>query len=870
MNAISQMQFLNLPINFLKIFLKQAQRAKALIILLNMFFLFSCSTTKKVQEGDRLLVKNKIFVNGKGSFFNTDITEYLYQKPNRKFLFLPFSLYAYNMIKSDYDSILQVWENTLPKNAKIKREFLKKNGLKKFKFNFNNWLYHIGTPPVIVDSSSIRNSEVNLKKHFFNRGFFDAELRHKSHFKNKKGKIYYHIETKAAYFIDSINTNIETPSLDSIYGENKEKSYLKKGQQYLQKNFSDERQRLVKLFRNKGFYKFTPQYIRYEVDTNGLKNKLHIAQFIQDPVIKIKDTTQNKDTIYTKNHHLPYFFKRINVFYTSPDEKPGKYSFIENYKNYFIYSAGASDFSSRTYSNAILFKQGDIYSDESIKKTYFRLNRLNNFQSNIQIKEDSLQRGALIANLFLKPLKKHNILFELDNYISSFYGFGILTKLGYTTRNIFGGGENLDISGQLSLGTVKTGNSSRNNFFNAREISAEAKIYFPRFLIPFFNTDNFLSKEINKQTTSSFLFSSQNNIGLGKLRFSGIMAYKWNKRITINHQLNLFNIQYIFNSSKDQYFNLFPNDLAIQNNLIEDYISDRPNYRVISDEQTLRDIPSDSDYIENSSNRGLFNNYLDMDFRRNRIISDYLFTFLSYTFTFNQRLNQEIKNPVFVEARAETSGNVLNLLSNFIDFKEGNSGERLVFGVPYAQYVKFDLDVRKYYNFRRGSELAFRFLTGVTFPYGNNFNIPVPFDKSYLAGGTNDIRAWRAYELGPGSSTLSNRFSVEALKLTANVEYRFNVYNDLKGALFVDAGNIWAIRKYEDRFNFLFRLDSFYKELGIGYGFGLRYDFGFFKLRLDAAWKMHDPSKPIGDRWVIDQTKFIRDVVLNFGINYPF
>ena len=807
-----------------------------------------------------------MFVNGKRQFFNTDLTEYLKQQPNQNFLFLPLPLYAHNMVKSKYDSILELWKNTLPKGNKIKKEFLKKNGLKKSKFNFNNWLYRISSPPVMIDTSKIRESEINLKKRLFDEGFFDAAVKHELHLRKKKGKVYYHIDTKKGYLIDSLQTEIETPLLDSIYNKNKEKSYLKKGKRYRQKNFANERKRLVKLFRDHGFYTFNPRYIRYQVDTNGLGRRPRVLQLVENPVV------QNNDTIYSKNH-FPYSYKKINVFYGSQEGNSQKYSFVKNHKNYFIYSAGESNFSNRAYTSSILFKQGDQYSDKLVKKTYTRFNQLNNFRTNIQIREDSLQKEALVIDIFLNPLKKRNISAELDNYVSNIYGFGISAKLGYTTRNIFGGGENLDISGKVSVGTVETGNPSENRFFNARELTTEAKINFPRFLIPLINTEDFFNKQINQRTTASFLFSSQNNIGLGKLRFSGSMAYQWNRSATMTHKFDLFNVQYIFNSNSDQYFTLFPNDLAIQNRLIDDYISSRPDYRVVSDEQTLQDLQLDTPYVLSSSSRVLLNDYLDLEFRRNRIIRDYLFTSSVYTFTFNQLFDQEVKNPIFLEVKAETSGNVLSLLSKFIDFEKNNSDERLVFGVPYAQYVKFDLDVRKYYNFGRESQLALRLFTGATFPYGNTSNTPTPFDKSYLAGGTNDIRAWRAYELGPGSDdsgTIRNRFSVESFKLTANIEYRFNVYKNLKGALFVDAGNIWALRTFNDRFNFNFRFDSFYRELGIGYGFGFRYDFGFFKLRLDTAWKMHDPSQPIQDRWIIDQTQFFRDAVLNVGINYPF
>jgi outer membrane protein assembly factor BamA len=163
--------------------------------------------------------------------------------------------------------------------------------------------------------------------------------------------------------------------------------------------------------------------------------------------------------------------------------------------------------------------------------------------------------------------------------------------------------------------------------------------------------------------------------------------------------------------------------------------------------------------------------------------------------------------------------------------------------------------------------LVFRSFLGVAIPYGNSNTIP--FSRSYFIGGPNDLRAWKIYDLGPGSTKSGLEFNVGNLKFINSLEYRFNIVNSINGALFVDAGNIWdisntPITEPEAKFNGFSSL----KDVAIGSGFGLRYDLSFILLRLDLGFKTYEPYLPEGDKWFKNYN--MGHAVYNFGISYPF
>jgi outer membrane protein assembly factor BamA len=241
---------------------------------------------------------------------------------------------------------------------------------------------------------------------------------------------------------------------------------------------------------------------------------------------------------------------------------------------------------------------------------------------------------------------------------------------------------------------------------------------------------------------------------------------------------------------------------------------------------------------------------------------------MTYT---NQNL-QKSKDFIYFKFNAESAGNIL-----YSAFKVGGAsktnGVYELFNTSFAQYLRGDVDFRHYNIINAGNSLVYRLFAGAGLPYKNS--TALPFEKKYFSGGANSIRAWQVRDLGPGSykelthATYSNQTA--DIKLEANIEYRFKLFWVLEGALFVDAGNIWAINRSDDRAGALFMWDKFYKDIAVGSGFGTRFDFSFFIFRFDLGIKTRDPVYPAGQKWVFGNRNLSRgDFVLNLGIGYPF
>ncbi len=195
-----------------------------------------------------------------------------------------------------------------------------------------------------------------------------------------------------------------------------------------------------------------------------------------------------------------------------------------------------------------------------------------------------------------------------------------------------------------------------------------------------------------------------------------------------------------------------------------------------------------------------------------------------------------------------------------------------ILNTRFAQYVKGDFEYRYGHMINKLSSVVGRAFVGIGVPYGN-FDV-LPFEKKYFTGGANGIRAWQVRSLGPGSykapvDTYPNQSS--DIKLEANLEYRFKLVWRMEGALFLDAGNIWAINRKDNRSGAVFKADEFYKQIAVGSGFGMRFDFTYFLFRLDLGMKMRDPSYPAGKR-IIPGNYPIKGEHFNlsFAIGYPF
>ena len=213
----------------------------------------------------------------------------------------------------------------------------------------------------------------------------------------------------------------------------------------------------------------------------------------------------------------------------------------------------------------------------------------------------------------------------------------------------------------------------------------------------------------------------------------------------------------------------------------------------------------------------------------------------------------------------------MRALGPTINLPTSSSNAYKIFDLEFAQYIKADIDARFYQKIDKHQNLVYRAYIGAGIPFGNSTQ-GLPFVKKYYIGGANDIRAWQVRTLGPGTYSGGTLFNqIADMKLLFNLEYRFDLIAFIKGALFIDAGNIWALDKSDDREGALFDPNKFYKEIALGTGIGLRFDFSFFILRFDFGMPLYDPSFPENERWLstFDELN-LNDFTLNFGIGYPF
>lgn len=852
------------------------KRLKNLTPKIALFFLFgilfySCSEVRKLQKKELLIQDNEIIVNNK-STNSEDLQNQLYQKPNSKLLGFKPRLQLYNLSKKNADSSYQAWllkkPNRLDRMIKLySKKQVNRLGKSFFVSGYSDFFKEIGEAPSILDTAKVRKSEIRLHSYQFNRGFFDVKVASKiDSLKDKKVKVTYQINTGKPYIIDSIFRNIETPVVDSMYVTISGNSLIKSGETYSAENINNEKKRIATEFRNRGLYHFQENYIKKpDVDTIGKANKLNITFNIGNRVVK------NADSTYTEPFKL-YRINKVNVFTDKQVKEKAVGIDSLSYKKFNFYSSGKLKYKPKALINAIFIEEGKLFSDQDRTLTTRALSNLRVFRyPQIQYVEDATGNG-LIANIVLTPLKKYEFNIKGDFTQSNIQLFGISGFTGITFRNLFKGAEILDFSLRGNLGSSKDASikNSTNAFFNILEYGGDIKLSFPRIFFPI-NTKRLISKESLPSTSITLGLSKQTNIGLDKENYYGSFYYDWglNKDETKKFKLDLFNLQFVKNLNIDNYFNVYNYSYNTLNNLAQTY-NNNPSFEDADGNLTfsgalnfINEVKTGGIPVANEIDFKAINTIGE---RRNRLIENNLI--LSSSFSYNLSTKSSINDVQFynIKAKIESSGNVLNAIAKQKKEALNSNDNQTVFGVAYAQYIKTEFEYIKHLQLYKKSSVAFRFFGGVAVPYGNSNS--VPFSRSYFAGGSNDNRGWQAYSLGPGSSLSVNDFNEANLKLSLNLEYRFNIFNSLNGALFTDAGNIWNVSDNVEDEKLKFKGEKSFQEIALGTGFGLRYDFGFFVIRGDLGFKAYNPAKEYSQRWLKDMN--LSKTVFNIGINYPF
>ncbi len=845
-------------------------------LLLLLLSILGCNTLKKVEEDELLLTKNTILVDDE-KVNSSEVKGLIRQKPNSSILGYPLKLNLYNLAKENPDSSFQDWLHRKEKREKRLNNLLSEKQVNRLGESFfvkglSEFLKNIGEQPVIIDTAETSKSINKLKAYYNSKGYFNntGEYQIINGNKNRKASIEYSITLNQPYIIDTLQKNISSPELDSIYAIAANKSFVKEGDQFDLGKFTQERERLTNLFRNSGVYNFQESSINYDILRDTTISADDKLMDVQLNINKFRSTSTSTDSI---NPYKVARHKEINIYADYDINGDTDTLQRETYENYNIYYSGKLRYRPKALADAIFFEKDSIYRDLDRIRTYRQITNLNTFKyPNIEFIPDSTQTG-LETNIYLAAKSKYSLNLNFDVTHSNIQQIGTAFSTSVITRNVFGGAETLNISARGSIGLLSDASLSDENFTS--ELGGDINITFPRIWLPF-NTERIIPYYMLPQSRLSAGTNFQRNIGLDKQSLNSVLSYNWSPSTRLKNNIELLNVEFVRNVNPDNFYNVYRNTFSNLDDIADDFQDDPQNASYFDDLDTddpTLSIPDGANSFANDVLNGTltvdndqFDEVNSIEERRQRLTENNLIFATNFAHTKNSKSGINDLDFYQYRIKLESAGGMLSLLTNVIPYNENDNGQYLVFGVPYSQYVKTEFDYIRHWSIGGGQVIAFRSFSGIAIPYGNSDNIP--FVRSYFAGGSNDNRAWNAYELGPGSTDNINDFNEANLKLALNLEYRFPIAGNVKGALFADAGNIWNVFDNETNPDAIFSGFASLGDIALGTGAGLRYDFTYFVFRLDVGFKTYNPAKVGSDRW-FDGYNFKR-AVFNIGINYPF
>ncbi|MDF2931890.1 MAG: hypothetical protein K0R36_1221 [Chryseobacterium sp.] len=840
--------------------------------------LYACSTTKKVPDGEYLLTKNKFEFDDKKEFFDEELKDYVQQKPNKKqLLFVPLGLLLHNAANPKYDTLFSEYL-TYPsemRNQKLRDSLFVKYNMQSSVGKSLLWdriLHNFGTPPVILDQTRTDKSAQSIEKRMTYRGYWDSEVKfkHELDSTSKKAAVTYFLTHNSPTNIKEYYYNIPDAGVKSLYQQNINETLVKSGRVLDQTVLEKEVTRINDLMRRSGYYKFNNGNDEVYFVADSLKDRKNVP-------LTLEIHKDSADSPYKRST-----FGNIDVAIVDEPSDFGKKTVKDSLRRIRFHKMN-DNYKTNSIWRAIIVDNKSVYNQNQLDLTKRNLLAMNNF-SILKAKDSLRQGGAIKPNdsivdvlYLLKPLPKYEIKAGTDLNYSQFLNWGISPSLDLTTRNVFRGAENLTTSVSGTFGSIRNPKNLDKRIL-AYEYSAQASLSFPRLLLPF-NYYKLIPKRYTPTSSIVLGASVQNNIGLGRVNFNTGLNYFANVNDQSSHRLTLFNTLFSLTKNKDSYYDFFVNDDAVRRVVFDDYFLYNPQLQqqfqsgAITRDQVSEQIIADDSYIStlDQEKADRMVEFLGTLVNKDRQTQDVIISSFIYNFIYNEIGKKDYPNAFYFNGKMEVAGNIPSL---FNQKREDNGGvlrspERTIFGIPYAQFVKFDFDVRKYFKFNGNQTLVLRQYIGLGIPYGNSSSMP--FVRSYFNGGANDIRAWVAFGgLGPGGSQVDERvrtYLMGNVKLTTNLEYRIPFNDMYEGAIFTDIGNVWNTDNngFDDQFKF----NKFIREMGVGSGLGLRVNVAYITLRLDLAYKIYDPNKPDGERWRFNKFQPFKPT-LNLAFGYPF
>lgn len=686
---------------------------------------------------------------------------------------------------------------------------------------FNRWIKaKVGEQPVIFDSLVAFKTEALMENYLWNYGYFENNVSFETKpGKNKRTSITFKIDPGRMWKLGIIRFPMGSTTSEGITRVRSGNTLLKTGERFDVTNLKAERNRIETDLRNSGFYFFNKEYITFDLDTNRDAHTVDVR-------IKVNQPTDS-------NEHKPYRINRVIVFtdYEQANPLTSTFHYDTTSLKEFRFVQQKEVFKKRILREAIFFREGELFTQDNYNKSLTRLNELGVFKFvSIEMQRSRRDTNLLNAFVYLTPAKKQTLTGGV-NLNHNFEGLtGVGANIGYRNRNLAKGADQLNIDASANVQLNFSKNRSKiisQDRINTVDFTLDATYYLNRFLVPFktkiYANTNPKTRinarynyEIRRDFPSNYPLYNAHNIGV-------TYGYEWSERKFVRHYYNPTFLNFYFINKEDSFVS---------------FLSKRPALSRSYNEQIIWG-----------------GNY-------------------SFVLT-NQKSKYDLWY-TYLKGAGEAAGNILEL--GFIAANKGYSPNQTfnIFKRPFSQYVRFEFDFRNYFRLNRHSQFAMRQYVGVGIPYGNSKELP--YIKQFFVGGLNSLRGFQIREIGPGGyrdttinienpgSNQSSLFVDQTgdIKLEMNIELRFDIYKWLKGAAFMDAGNIWLVRDDPSRPKGNFEWNRFINEFGVNFGGGLRLDFSYFVIRLDYGVPIRDPRIDGANKWTIRKGQF------NLAIGYPF
>lgn len=674
----------------------------------------------------------------------------------------------------------------------------------------------LGEAPVVYDPALTQHSCAALQHALQAKGYLSASVTAEIRHKGRKTCVVYQLHPGRQSYVTDIRYTYDNDAIKHIVEADSANSTLYKGMPPDMNLLDGERKRIIKLLQDKGYYYLHKEFITYTADTAAASANLLLTQHFRQPA-----------GVDSLRSYTAYRLGKVTV--TEDMEQVGERttedlgSFSLNYKE-------RPRLFRRVYDRFVALKSDSLYSQSATKFTYEGLNALaaTDFTT-IHYTPSPLGDRRLDADVFVHFCKPHSIGFELEG-TNTAGDLGAAASITYACRNLFRGAQSLSLKLRGAFEAIKQLEGYNNQDYI--EFSAEATLRLPTLFLPI-KRDRL--RKLKTLTDISLLYNTQDRPEFHRRSLTASWSYQWN---AVNvpewrHRWDLVSLGYIYMPwISEKFYN-------------EYLYGDDPRFSLL---------------------RHTYENIFIMR--------------TGYSFNYNSLRRASSSGDLYntngyqVKCNVETASNLLYGLSSLCHAKKNTGGEYEFLGIPFSQYARFDIDYAKSKKIGEHSSVAFHAAFGIAIPYGNSSIIP--YERRYFAGGANSVRGWSVRRLGPGSYAGTDG-NIDFINQTGNmhldlsVEFRSFLFWKLHGAAFIDAGNIWNTRDYANQPGGKFKWNTFYREIAVAYGLGLRLNFGYFILRFDGGMKAIDPACPHGrDHYPITHPNFSRDFTLHFAVGLPF